>query len=133
MTGALEDLQGSIDVIFFPSVFTAHADVLVEDEVLLVTGKIDDRDPPQLIAEVVARPDLSEVDGAPLVVSLAPAQCTSQIAARLRAVLAEHAGPVAVELRVRREGQSPTRLELPDLAVTRRRRSLRRAQAPPGA
>jgi hypothetical protein len=40
----LEDLQGSVEVVVFPKVFTETANAWVEDAVVLVSGRVDHRD-----------------------------------------------------------------------------------------
>ena len=120
VVGVLEDLQGSIEAFFFPSCYTAFAELLVDDAVLVVKGRLDDGDPPRIIADRVALPDLSEATGAPLRVTLHPGQCAPDLVGRLREVLTEHTGPVPVHLVVRSPDGRVTELRAPDsLAVTR--------------
>jgi DNA polymerase-3 subunit alpha len=121
VSGTLEDLQGAIDVIFFPTTYAAAAELLTEDAILCVTGRLDDGETPKLIATEVSAPDLSEVTGAPLELLLAPQQCTPEIVGRLKEVLVEHRGVVAVHLRlVTGNGARPTSLRLGDgFSVTR--------------
>jgi len=113
VSGTLEDLQGVIDVIFFPTTYAAAGDLLTEDAILCVTGRLDEGETPKLIATEVAAPDLSEVMGAPLELRLAPQQCTPEVVGRLKDVLSEHRGPVAVHLRLIGSG-APTSLRLDD-------------------
>ena len=40
----LEDLQGSIEIVVFPNVFKDTGDLWVEDTVVIVQGRVDDRD-----------------------------------------------------------------------------------------
>ncbi|MEE8603543.1 DNA polymerase III subunit alpha [Euzebya tangerina] len=125
VVGTIEDLQGGIEVMFFPSCYTRYADLLVEDEVLVVQGRVDDgRDTTQLIADRVSRPDLSEATGAPLNLSLHPRQCAPEMVTRLRAVLAEHAGPVDVRLTVAGLGGRSTELAVPESLGVRRSQGL---------
>ena len=114
MTGQLEDLQGSIEVIFFPSAYRQHGELLEEDAVRVVTGRLDDGDPPKLIASDLRAPDVSEATGAPLLLTLAPAQCVPDVLKRLTVILDEHPGAVPVEVAVTGADGPPTRLRLPD-------------------
>jgi DNA polymerase III subunit alpha len=66
VVGTIEDLQGGIDVIFFPQTYQQFGELLVEDAILCVSGRLDDGDPPKIIAAEVSAPDVSEATGAPL-------------------------------------------------------------------
>jgi DNA polymerase-3 subunit alpha len=121
VVGTLEDLRGSIDCIFFPSVYQAAADLLTDDALLRVTGRLDNADPPKIIALDVIAPDTSDADGRPLVLQVAPQQCTDSVVGRLRSILADHPGPVPVHLQLGLRPQAnPTTLQLPaDYSVRR--------------
>ncbi len=120
VVGHLEDLQGGVEVMFFPRCYATYADLLVEDQVLVVQGRVDDgRDTKQVIADRVSKPDLSEATGAPLTLRLHPRQCAPDMIGRLREVFAEHVGPVPVRVRIDGGGRT-TELSVPDqLAITR--------------
>jgi DNA polymerase-3 subunit alpha len=120
VAGTLEDLQGAIDVIFFPAVYAAAGELLVEDAILCVKGRLDEGETPKLIASEVSQPDVSEATGAPLELVLAPQQCTPEVVGRLKDVLSEHRGVVGVHLRLLSSTGTPTRLRLDDeFAVAR--------------
>jgi DNA polymerase-3 subunit alpha len=114
VVGTLEDLTSGVDVIFFPQTYQAHGQLLVEDAVLCVTGRLDSGETPKVIAADVSAPDLSELDGAPLEISLSPRQCTGEIVTRLRSVLGEHRGVIPVHLHLLNGKPRPTRLHLGD-------------------
>ncbi|WP_370325191.1 DNA polymerase III subunit alpha [Euzebya sp.] len=125
VVGTIEDLQGGIEVMFFPSCYGRYADLLVEDEILVVQGRIDDgRDSVQVIADRVSRPDLSEATGAPLLVNLHPRQCAPELIVRLREVLTEHQGTVPVRLRVANGHGRATELAVPDALSIKRTQGL---------
>jgi DNA polymerase-3 subunit alpha len=121
VVGTLEDLRGSIDCIFFPSVYQQAVDLLTDDALLRVSGRIDDADPPKIIAFDVIAPDTSDADGQPLVLQVAPQQCTDSVVGQLRTVLSDHPGPVPVHLRLGLNGHArPTTLQLPaDFSISR--------------
>ncbi len=120
VVGSLEDLQGGIDCIFFPSVYAEHAELLVEDAVLAVSGRPDNGDTPKVITTNVVAPDLSEATGAPLRVELAPQQCTPEVVARLKEVLGGHQGHAPVHLRLAgADGRATTLALREDLRVSR--------------
>ncbi len=119
VSGTLEDLQGAVDVIFFPATYAAAGELLAEDAILCVTGRLDSGETPKLVASEVFAPDLSDAMGAPVELSVAPQQCTPQIVERLKTVLSEHPGAVRVHLRLA-SPDHPTTLRLDDrFAVTR--------------
>jgi DNA polymerase-3 subunit alpha len=123
VVGTLEDLRGSIDCIFFPSVYQQAVELLTDDALLRVSGRLDDADPPKIIAFDVIAPDTADADGQPLVLQVAPQQCTDSVVGQLRTVLSDHPGPVPVHLRLGLNGNGrarPTTLQLPpDFSITR--------------
>ena len=117
---ALEDLAGSIEVIAFPSVYTASGDLLVEDTVVCVTGRLDESDTPRMIASGVSVPDLSDAEGPPLRLRVAAQQCTDDVLSQVRDVLRSHPGAVPVQVHLHCDDRPHTTLTLgPDLAVGR--------------
>jgi DNA polymerase III subunit alpha len=121
VVGTLEDLQGSIDCIFFPSVYQQAGQLLTDDRLLRVAGRLDNADPPKIVALEVETPDITHADGRPLVLQVAPQQCTDNVVTRLRTILADHPGPVPVHLRLGPANRShSTTLQLPsDYSITR--------------
>ncbi len=101
LVATLEDLTGQVEVVFWPGTYRAAHEVLAEDAVLVVTGRLEVRDEAvKMTANKVAVPDLSEALGAPVVVSFAAEQCTEDAVHRLKDVLANHGGVVPVHLEV---------------------------------
>jgi DNA polymerase III subunit alpha len=101
LVATLEDLSGSVEVVFWPNTYRAAHEVLEEDAVLVITGRLEVQDEAvKLTANRVAKPDLSEALGAPVVVRFAHEQCTSDAVGRLKDVLAAHPGTVPVHLEV---------------------------------
>ena len=101
-TASLEDLAGSIEVLFFPQTYQLYATAIAEDAVVVVKGKVDRRDDvPKLIAMDLAVPDLTQTEGAPFVVSMPITRCVAPVVERLREVLVTHPGPTEVHLRLR--------------------------------
>jgi DNA polymerase-3 subunit alpha len=102
----LEDLEGAVEVLFFPATYQACALQLAEDAVLLVRGRVDRReDTPKLVAMEVSVPDLSEGPRGPVIVTMPAQRCTPPVVERLREILATHPGRTEVHL----ELQSGTR------------------------
>ena len=62
----LEDLAGSVEVVVFPRTFQAHRELLQEDAIVLVKGKVDTRDDqPKLLCETVELFEVQAEDLAP--------------------------------------------------------------------
>ena len=120
-TVVLEDLEGAIEVMFFPATYALAAVHLIEDAVVLVRGRIDRRDDaPKLIASEVSVPDLSTGPRGPVVVSLPTPRCTPPVVERLKEVLAAHPGTTEVHLQLT-QGPKATVVKLDDrLRVTAR-------------
>ncbi|GAA4556071.1 DNA polymerase III subunit alpha [Planotetraspora kaengkrachanensis] len=115
----LEDLEGAIEVMIFPSAYQLSATILVEDAIVFVKGRIDKReDVAKIIAMEVTAPDLTAETGGPLVVSLPLARCTPSVVGRLKEVLTTHPGATEVHLQVH-NGPRTTVVRLDDrLRVT---------------
>jgi DNA polymerase-3 subunit alpha len=97
----LEDLEGSVEVMFFPATYQLAAIHLVEDAVVLVRGRVDKRDDtPKLIASDITVPDLSVGPRGPVTVSMPTARCTQPVVERLKEVLRAHPGTTDVMLQL---------------------------------
>ncbi len=113
-TAVLEDLEGAIEVLFFPKAYEECGVHLAEDAVLLVRGRLDKReDVPRLIAMEVKAPDVSQGPRGPVVVRLPANRCTPPVVDRLKEVLAAHPGATEVQLSLSSAGRS-TVLRLDD-------------------
>jgi DNA polymerase-3 subunit alpha len=97
----LEDLEGAIEVLFFPATYAGCAAHLSDDAILVVRGRLDRReDSPKLIAMEVSVPDLSVRGSGPFVVSLPVQRCVPPVVERLHEVLGSHPGLAEVRLRL---------------------------------
>jgi len=109
----LEDLEGAIEVMFFPATYAAVGVHIAEDAVVLVRGRLDKReDVPKLVAMELTVPDLTTGPRGPVVVAIPAARCTPPLVERLREVLAAHPGTTEVHLQLR--GSNTTTLRLDD-------------------
>jgi DNA polymerase III subunit alpha len=98
---SVEDLEGAIDVMFFPQTYQLYATSLAEDAVVVIRGRLDRReDVPKLVAMELSLPDLSEGPRGPVVISLPVGRCTPPVVERLKEVLATHPGATEVHLRL---------------------------------
>jgi DNA polymerase-3 subunit alpha len=120
----LEDLEGSVEVMFFPATYMNAAMHLVEDAIVLVRGRVDKRDDtPKLIASDITVPDLSVGERGPVVVSVPMARCTPPLVERLKEVLAAHPGTTDVLLQLE-GGEKTTTVKLDDRLRVNARASL---------
>ena len=100
-SAVLEDLEGSVEVLFFPQTYAQVAVNVAEDAIVVVKGRVDGReDVAKLIASDLSVPDLSEGPRGPVVVSLQAARCTPPVVERLKEVLATHPGTTEVQLQL---------------------------------
>jgi DNA polymerase-3 subunit alpha len=100
-SAVLEDLEGSVEVLFFPQTYAQVAVNVAEDAIVVVKGRVDRReDVAKLIASDLSVPDLSEGPRGPVVVSLQAARCTPPVVERLKEVLATHPGTTEVQLQL---------------------------------
>ncbi|MFF1528742.1 DNA polymerase III subunit alpha [Cellulomonas sp. NPDC058312] len=105
----LEDMEGSVEIMFFGETYLAYSTVLAEDAVIVVRGRVRRRDDQmQLQAMEVSLPDLSAVADAPVVVTLAESRCIPPVVERLREVITTHPGITELHLRVTRPGGRTT-------------------------
>src|SRR5690606_38410391 len=80
----LEDVDGSVEVMFFGETYLAYSTVLAEDAVITIRGRVRRRDEQmQLQAVEVSVPDLGAVDSAPLTISMPVSRCTPPVVERL--------------------------------------------------
>ena len=98
----LEDLEGGVDVMLFPSTYALAAPLLVQDAVIVVKGRLRRRDEgvPEVAATEVTVPDLKAAVAGPVVITLPASRCTPPTVDRLKDVLATHPGVTDVHLRL---------------------------------
>jgi len=97
----LEDLEGSIEVMFFPTSYAQVALSIAEDAIVAIKGRTDAReDTVKLIGSDLTLLDTSAQPRGPVIVTMAPARCTPPMVDRLRDVLATHPGTTEVHLRL---------------------------------
>jgi len=103
----VEDMEGSVEIMFFGETYLAYSTVLAEDQVVVIRGRVRRRDETmQLQAIEVSLPDVSAVADAPVTVSMSVARCTPPLVERLREILASHPGVIEVHLRLTSPGRA---------------------------
>jgi DNA polymerase-3 subunit alpha len=97
----VEDLEGAVDVLLFPSAYQLASTLLTEDAIVVVKGRLSrSKDQPELHGQEVSLPDLSEGPSGPVVISLPSTRCTPPVVDQLRDVLGTHPGVTEVRLRL---------------------------------
>ena len=114
-----EDLEGAVEVLFFPASYAQVGMKIAEDAIVVIKGRVDAReDTIRIIGSELNLPDLSQGPNGPVRLQIAPARCTPPVVERLRDVLRGHPGTTEVHLElVNGERRHP--FKLPDgLRVT---------------
>ncbi len=97
----VEDLEGAVDVLLFPSAYQLASTLLVEDAIVTVKGRLSrQKDQPEIHGQEVSLPDLSEGPSGPVVISLPSTRCTAPVVDQLKDVLSTHPGVTEVRLRL---------------------------------
>jgi DNA polymerase III subunit alpha len=110
----VEDLEGAIDVLLFPSAYQLASTLLTEDAIITVKGRLSrSKDQPELHGQEVSMPDLSDGPSGPVVISMPSTRCTMPVVEQLKDVLGTHPGVTEVRLRLMSKS-STTVLKLDD-------------------
>ncbi|MFC9773146.1 MULTISPECIES: DNA polymerase III subunit alpha [unclassified Pseudarthrobacter] len=111
----VEDLGGSIEVMFFGQVYGPIASVLAEDLIVVVKGRLQKRDDGAITLNCMelSVPDLSEGLNGPLVITMQTHKATEAVVTELGDVLRTHRGNSEVRLHL----QGDTRTEVMGLPV----------------
>jgi DNA polymerase III subunit alpha len=97
----LEDLEGAIDVLLFPSAYQLAGTLLNEDAIITVKGRLSrSKDQPEVHGQEVSVPDLSGGPAGPVVLTMPSTRCTMPVVEQLKEVLAAHPGVTEVRLRL---------------------------------
>jgi DNA polymerase-3 subunit alpha len=105
----VEDLEGSLEVLFFAKTYTQYALTLVEDRIVTIRGRVDHRDEQLRFSAVeMGSLDVSSGPVGPLMISLPISQCTPPIVERVKEILRSHPGKREVHLHIEDSGKSTT-------------------------
>jgi DNA polymerase III subunit alpha len=116
----IEDLDASVEALFFPRVYEQFAAELTEDAAVAVHGRLNDRDGAiSVFAQDLVILDLAAVrhTGPPVVIALPEDRITPELTAELRHILQAHPGGTQVILRMERSGEGPLMMDLRDFPV----------------
>ncbi|WP_163542486.1 DNA polymerase III subunit alpha [Occultella kanbiaonis] len=110
----IEDMEGSVEVMFFGETYLAYSTILAEDQVVVLRGRVRRRDEAmQLQAMEVSIPDVSVGDDAPMMLSIPTNRCTTPVVEQLRDILSTHPGVTEVHVKLTSPGRA-TVLRLED-------------------
>ncbi len=103
----IEDLEGSIEALFFSKTYTQYALTLTEDRVVVIRGRVDRRDDLlRFTALEMSIPDVSLAPTGPLAIAMPIAQCTPPIIERLKEIFRTHPGNREVHLHLDDSGKT---------------------------
>jgi DNA polymerase-3 subunit alpha len=102
----VEDLEGAVEVMFFGETYLAYSTMLVEDQVVVLRGRVRRRDETlSLQAMELAMPDITVGSDSPLAVTVPHTRAIESTMVRLREVLATHPGSAEVHVVVAEPGK----------------------------
>lgn len=114
-SATLEDLDGAVEVLFFPRTYETVAEHLADDQVVAVRGKVNRRDSGSVsvIAFDMAVLDISAVavaGGRPVTLRVRDTAVTETSVDRLKEVLTQHKGDTEVRIELSYASQRPADL-----------------------
>jgi DNA polymerase-3 subunit alpha len=105
----VEDLEGSLEVLFFSNTYNQYALTLVEDRIVTIRGRVDRREEQVRFSAVeMSTLDISRGPVGPLLISLPISQCTPPIVERMKEILRSHPGKREVHLHIDDAGKTTT-------------------------
>ncbi len=103
----VEDLEGAVECLFFPSTYMTVQTMLGHDVVCVVKGRINRRDDQvSIYAQELTLPDLSDGPRGPVVLHMDLGRATSGRIEQLKGVLSSHPGVTEVHLKLNQPGRS---------------------------
>jgi DNA polymerase-3 subunit alpha len=117
----LEDKDASIEVTFFSQAYMVIASELVEDLVVSIKGRVNEREGGiTLMGKEMTVLNVSEVSdaGPPVTISLLANKVIPELALEMKKILSAHPGNTPVHLRLKSPGRNDTVMSLPDFPVT---------------
>ncbi len=103
----IEDLEGSIEALFFSKTYTQYALTLTEDRVVVIRGRADRReDQLRFTALEMNFPEISQGALGPFIIKMPIVQCTPPVVDRLKEILRTHPGAREVHLQLDDHGKS---------------------------
>jgi DNA polymerase-3 subunit alpha len=101
----IEDLEGSLEALFFSNTYNQYALTLTEDRIVLIRGRVDKReDQLRFTALEMKSADINAAPTGPLVITLPINQCTPPVVDRMKEILRSHPGKREVHLHLDENG-----------------------------
>ncbi|MFF3111112.1 DNA polymerase III subunit alpha [Kitasatospora sp. NPDC057904] len=98
----LADRDGSVEVLFFPATYNLMADQMIEDNVISVRGRLNERDGSlSIFGQEISTLDVSSAElgtKPPVQITVPVSRLTPQVVAELKLALQAHPGDVPVRL-----------------------------------
>lgn len=103
----VEDLEGAVECLFFPSAYMTVSTMLGHDKVVVVKGRVNRRDDAvSIYAQDLTLPDITDGPRGPVVVTMETTRATSGKIEQLKGVLSSHPGSTEVHVRLSQPGRS---------------------------
>jgi DNA polymerase-3 subunit alpha len=103
----VEDLEGAIECLFFPSAYMTVSTMLGHDKVVAVKGRVNRRDDSvSIYAQDLTLPDITDGPRGPVVVTMETTRATAGKIEQLKGVLSSHPGSTEVHVRLSQAGRS---------------------------
>ncbi|WP_240470773.1 DNA polymerase III subunit alpha [Haematomicrobium sanguinis] len=98
----IEDMGASMEVMFFGAAYGPIADVLADDLIVSVRGRVQRRDDGSitLSAQELTVPELTESKNQPVTIRLSEHRATEELLERIEEILRNHKGNVEVRMKV---------------------------------
>ncbi|GAA1180169.1 DNA polymerase III subunit alpha [Ornithinimicrobium humiphilum] len=104
---SIEDMAGSIDVVFWPKTYMTISTMLAEDTVAVVKGRLKKGDDgAELLANELQLPDIKQGPRGPVVLNVPLTRATDGLAHKLKGVLANHPGGTEVHVKLVQPGRT---------------------------
>ncbi|WP_141784675.1 DNA polymerase III subunit alpha [Ornithinicoccus hortensis] len=115
----VEDMDGSIECVFFPKAYLTVSTMLATDTVCVLRGRLKkSEDTVEILAQDLTLPEIKEGPRGPVIVSLPLTRVTDGLAQQLKGVLATHPGATEVHVKLMQPGRSVLMRLDPSLRVT---------------
>ena len=103
----VEDLEGAVECLFFPSAYMTVSTMLGHDKVVVVKGRVNRRDDTvSIYASDLTLPDITDGPRGPVVVTMETTRATAGKIEQLKTVLSSHPGSTEVHVRLSQPGRS---------------------------
>ncbi|HEV8601069.1 MAG TPA: DNA polymerase III subunit alpha [Patescibacteria group bacterium] len=112
-----EDLTGMIEVLVFPSLFQKYSNLLVPEKILIITGKISDKDgTPKFLAEEIKDLALSRTETKETSVTIKiPETAGDELFIELKKLFESYPGELSVSLQIKNQQvKTPFKVSLSD-------------------